>query len=516
MKLPPLGRTLWMALALAVAAPGAAHARHAAHAEGALRPGTEAVHWLRHDYGPWLTTGETEHWLELMARDPASFFAGGIALFEHDLAGAWARFAEPPGPQVLRVGDAGVKNLGPMRDGRGQGVFDWLSYDHAVKGGALNDVRALLVSLVLLGRELALDDSDVSGVLLETMRTYRDALERITGTWVAREWAMTAERANPLVRRLLNAASHRRREDLLDRWTVVGHQGRRFKLEGEFAPVEPYQAQAWTAALLSMKTEARPASYWLVKDSVVRSYDGTHRGPHHAVYLLIEGPTASLVDDFILEATIPPQPARYVQWAAWQARRAPEPFFGVVNVGGQAYELREVQPEEVAWSEADISGLDDVYDLGRAAALVLARQHAVTAASAQEVRQFTASWAADPRTIESELGHFAFRYAEQVVADQIALAAHFAPHHTIAHVIRRHHHTHVAVDEAPSKPVKIFKPGEVAPPASAPDLPQHEGHKESAAPKPAASPAGPPPAPATPALPPPTPGTTLAPPDEGK
>src|SRR5581483_6992413 len=139
-----------MALALAVAAGRAdAHVRHTAHAEGALRPGTEAVHWLRHDYGPWLTTGETEHWLELMARDPASFFAGGIALLEHDLAGRWAWAAEPAGPEVLRVGNAGVKNLGTMRDGRGLAVLDWLSYDHAVKGGALNDLRALLVSLVL-------------------------------------------------------------------------------------------------------------------------------------------------------------------------------------------------------------------------------------------------------------------------------------------------------------------------------------------------------------------------------
>src|SRR5690606_20755422 len=108
----------------------------------------------------------------------------------------------------------------------------------------------LLVSLVVLGQELAFDDPDISGVLLESARTYRDGIGRMAGNPAhARDWAMTGERANAFARRMLNLASHRRREDLLDRWTVVGHHGRRFKLEGEFVSIEKHQAAAYWEAL---------------------------------------------------------------------------------------------------------------------------------------------------------------------------------------------------------------------------------------------------------------------------
>ena len=49
---------------------------------------------------------------------------------------------------------------------------------------------------------------------------------------------MTSERANPWTRRMINTASHRRREDLLNRWTVVGHEGRRFKLGTGFSDAQ--------------------------------------------------------------------------------------------------------------------------------------------------------------------------------------------------------------------------------------------------------------------------------------
>src|SRR5687767_9842117 len=135
-----------LALALSVlVAPACAH-RRVRHADAAVRPGTEAVRWLRTAHGPRLVTGETNHQLEVMSRDPHSFLAGAGPLMDHDLEHHWSWAADPSGPIVVRVGNASVHNLGTMRDGRGQSVYDWLSLDGAVQGHALTDLRQLLVS----------------------------------------------------------------------------------------------------------------------------------------------------------------------------------------------------------------------------------------------------------------------------------------------------------------------------------------------------------------------------------
>ena len=508
MKLLPLARSLSLAAALAATASPALALRHAKHhhSESALRPGSDAVSWLRASEGRRLVTGETNYQLEMMSRDEQSFLGGAAGLIQHDIENRWQSAAGNDGPHVITVGNATLRNLGTVRDGRGYSAYDWLSFDHAGEGGALNDLRQLLVSLALLGREMGMDDSDISGVLLESMRTYRDAVDRFAGSPHASEYAMTSERANTWTRRMLNTASHRRREDLLNRWTVVGHEGRRFKLEGEFTSIEPAQAQAYWQALQGLKTDPRPPSYWLVKDAVVRSEDGKHRGPHHHVYLLIEGPTASVEDDFILEAYLPAQPARHVQWAAWKLRRTPEPFFGVIEVGGQDFLLREVQPELMPFGEERVEGMDDYYDVGRAAATLLARAHGATATSAEEVHHFAHEWIENPQSIEASLGHFAMRYAEQVRVDHASLAAHWSPSHTLVRHTHAGHKAHVAVTGTA-----------VTPPAQATPKAGTLGKAAVTVPPPppkieTPAPAGPPPT--TP--PPPPAQTPLQPPDEGR
>lgn len=540
MKLVPLARSWTLALALGLlASPAVSAHRRVRHTTGGLRSGAAAVHWLRHEHGKRLITGETNHQLASMSRDPHSFLAGGSELMDYDVEHHWASSAIPEGPTVLRVGNTSVRNMGTVRDGFGESVYDWLSFDQAGQGSAMADLRQALVSLVLLGHELAYEDADISGVLLEAMRTYRDGIARMSGHPHTKDWAMTAERGNPFTRRMLNTASHRRRQDLLDRWTVEGHHGRRFKLEGEFAPIEPRQAQVFWDALKAMKTDARPDSYWLVKDAVVRSDDGKHRGQHHKVYLLIEGPTSSLVDDFILEAYQPCQEPRHVQWAAWQIRRSPEPFFGVITVDGTDMVLREVQTELMPLVEERVESLDDYYDVGRTAGILLARAHAVTASDQAALGHFARDWAANPQPIEAGLGHFAFAYAAQVTADHAALAASWTPGHTL--VAKKRVRTRAKVTETTtttttpavvgpvnyvkpgksSKPVKVELPGTPLPPP-----PVHDAQKMAPVPvgPPPVTPIAPPSleapaaaastAPATPATPPPSVPQPLAPPDE--
>lgn len=513
-------RPLALALALGVTmTPIHAAHRPAHHKETHVRAGSKAVHWLRHEHGKRLVTGATNHRLEDMSRDAASFLTGAAELMDHDLEHHWAWAQEPAGPIVTRVGNASVKNLATLRDGRGLTAYDWFAFDYAGQGHAMNDLRQLLVSLVLLGQELAHDDSDISGVVLEAARTYRDGIGRMAGNPDhTRDWAMTGERGNAFTRRMLNLASHKRRDDLLNHWTVVGQHGRRFKLEGEFVSIERHQAAAYWDALKALKTDHRPDSYWMVKDAVVRSEDGHHRGEHHEVYLLIEGPTASLVDDFILVAHEPPQPAHCVQQHAWKIRRAPEPFFGTIHVDGKEFLLREVQPEWMLFSEDRVESLDDYYDIAKAAATLLARAHAVTG-DAKALGHFARDWTASPHGIEGKLAHFAFAYANQVHADHEALAASWTPRHTLVKkkVVRRRaaKKDAAAAIGNPNEAEKLLPPSVPSPVVSATPAPPPppSGHKVVPQPPPP-TPLEQPATPATPATPPPVVPQPLQPPEE--
>lgn len=519
-----LVRSLTLALALGVTMTPIHAAHRVHHSATSVRPGAKAVHWLRHEHGKRLVTGATNHRLEEMSRDAASFLTGAVELMDHDLDTHWSWAAEPAGPIVTRVGNASVKNLATVRDGRGLTAYDWFSFDYAGQGHAMNDLRQLLVSLVLLGHELAHDDSDISGVVLEAARTYRDGIGRMAGNPAhSRDWAMTGERANAFTRRMLNIASHWRREDLLNRWTVVGQHGRRFKLEGEFVSIERHQAAAYWEALKAIKTDHRPDSYWMVKDAVVRSENGRHTGEHHEVYLLIEGPTASLVDDFILVAHQPPQPAHCVQQHAWKIRRAPEPFFGPIHVDGKEFLLREVQPEWLTNSDERIDSLDEYYDLARAAATLLARAHAITASDPKALGHFARDWTANPHEIEGKLAHFAFAYAGQVHADHEALAASWTPRHTLVKkkVVRRRVSKKAAAAAIgnPNEAEKLMPPSVPSPVASAtpavPPPPRAQRDPADIVPQPPPpTPIAQPATPATPATPPPVVPQPLQPPEE--
>jgi uncharacterized protein (DUF2252 family) len=441
----PVIRSLILVLVLgglALALPGAGEARRARYPAGPFRESTDAIHLLRESFGHIAPreVGETRETFIRMTRDASSFFLGALPVFAHDLADRrypWNN--QMPGPKGLIVGDAHIANLGTVRDGRGTLLFDWVSLDQATPASMQVDVRRWLVSLVLIADEIATWVPDTGAVLREGLHAYRGGLTRFLGNPTASEYAISQEHASPFVRKMLREASHRRRDHLLARWTVVTSRGRIFRTHDEFTPLAVDRTTEMQRALAALGSATRDHGFLKIKHAVVRTFQGRGESGRQRIYLLVEGPSSDLDDDHIFEAHLPvssafvahapiqiggPAQATHTFQAAQRLRRSPEPFLGVLRLGGESYVVSEVQPWETRLSTEDVGGLADLFDLARTSGILLARAHSLTVGTPGGMDRFVADWDRRADAWENGMIDFALHYAEQVHADHAAFKAH--------------------------------------------------------------------------------------------
>jgi len=403
--------------------------------------------------------GEVHETFQRMSRDALSYFLGALPVFCWDLAALgrpWAH--EPVGPKALLLGDAHILNLGTVRDGQGALIFDWIRLDQAAPGPILVDVRRWLVSLILLADEIATDVPDSEALLRDALRSYREGLSRFSGNSMTAEFAMSQENAAPFVRKMLRNASHRTRQQLLDRWTVTTSAGRRFRTQEEFLPVPPELRESFEHALSGTQAPGRGPVFFHVKDATRRVYGSRRCQGHERVYLLVEGLTEALEDDVILEASMKPMStldhflkgatppsdgnalrvtdaaylqrhfdeSRRVMNAAVLLRRSPEPFLRTIQLCGDTYLVEEVQPWETRLSTESLEGLADLHDLARASGTLLARAHALTIRAPDQLVSFLTTWDRHPVPMENALVKFALIYAAQTHVDFAAFRTHVA------------------------------------------------------------------------------------------
>ncbi|MBI4861997.1 MAG: DUF2252 family protein [Candidatus Riflebacteria bacterium] len=438
----------------------------------------EALHTLKAIYqdSARYEQGEIHETFLRMSRDALSFFKGAFPVFCEDLNDPkrpWS--SEPRGPQALLLGEAHVMNLGTLRDGRGTLVLDFVRLDQSGPGPILIDLRRLLVSLVLLADEIDADVTDIESVLQETLKTYKEGLSFFCCNRMAGEFALSGQRGNPYVRRMLKSASSRTRTQLLDRWTVSTSAGRRFRVDSALARVSVDLLDAFAASLARMNLPCqRDGRFFAVKDGIHRVFKKKGAQGHERVYLLVEGPSPDPDDDLILEASITASSvlghyfggsgacgggqARQTIEAARKLRRCPEPYLGAVRIEQDEYLVQEVQPWLTHLSTEELTGLADLYDLARASGTLLARAHALTAVKPDALTAFVRGWEREANQLESSLIHFAVFYSDQVHLDHVAFKKHVAvkPLLVVPVTKRSRHHRRRAAGSAtraaPSSP----------------------------------------------------------------
>jgi uncharacterized protein (DUF2252 family) len=106
-----------------------------------------------------------------MVRSPLAFYRGAATVMAHDLA------AQPNTRlRVQLAGDAHLVNFGGFASPERNLVFDLNDFDETLEGPFEWDVKRLVASVEIAGRERGFGAADRSAGVLRTLRSYREAM----------------------------------------------------------------------------------------------------------------------------------------------------------------------------------------------------------------------------------------------------------------------------------------------------------------------------------------------------
>ncbi|MGA8044830.1 MAG: DUF2252 domain-containing protein [Dermatophilaceae bacterium] len=165
-----------------------------------------------------------------MSASPFAFFRGAAAVMAQDLAGT-----PVSGVNVRLCGDAHLANFGMFASPERTLVFDINDFDESYPGPWEWDLKRLVASLVVAGRENDFSTKQTRNVVLGAVRRYRDAMASFAAMgnlalWYARVDlhgvdALFGDQLDPRMRkRMLKSTEKARRRDhhrALDKLTEV-------------------------------------------------------------------------------------------------------------------------------------------------------------------------------------------------------------------------------------------------------------------------------------------------------
>ena len=275
-----------------------------------------------------------------MSASVYAFFRGTNHLY-------WADFAKDArlkdfGSDKTRIwlqGDLHAYNFGSYTNDQGTVVYDLDDYDEAVVADYKLDVWRLATSLVLVIDEnnaasrAAVDagDKDASEVLdaaardevLDTLsESYLDTIKSYRGNDKEKTRVFDQQTTSgELSAFLAKVASKQTRAKMLDKWTKLEAGKRVLLAAGDYQGEIKLEAvdQATRAALASgmkkyvsaLSKQKWPANYFVFKSLRRRLGAGTGSFGLPRYYVLIEGATASVDDDRILDVKLQGPPSAY-------------------------------------------------------------------------------------------------------------------------------------------------------------------------------------------------------------
>jgi len=129
---------------------------------------------------PWLVPVRHSR----MAHDAFAFYRGTPAVMAHDLGNA-----PSSGLEVQLCGDCHLANFGFYASPEWSLVFDLNDFDETVRGPFEWDLKRMVASAVLAGRNLALSSDQQGRVARRTARAYRKAMQTLATQSLHQVWA---------------------------------------------------------------------------------------------------------------------------------------------------------------------------------------------------------------------------------------------------------------------------------------------------------------------------------------
>ena len=316
---------------------------------------------------------------ELMTLSPFGFFRGAVPVMAADLA------ALPSTGIVSQLcGDAHVRNLGAFAAPDGRLVFDINDFDETIRGPFEWDLKRMVVSLVLAGRESGHKDSSAQQAAVQCIERYcaqmrafakmpvlevgRFQVHRLGGVEPVHAALMKAERATP--QHALQLFTEPAKKSAFGKHNAT----RRFKeIKPTLTRVTGAQAAAVLASLGPYREMLEPQRQHLLSFyspvDVAFKVVGTGsvglrdyciyfegNGPGDPLFLQIKEEPASAYTAYLPDA----HPIHDNGQRVAQGQRAMQmqsgPFLGWTHIGARQYLVRQLNDHKGSIELADLKG----------------------------------------------------------------------------------------------------------------------------------------------------------------
>ncbi|MBW4691321.1 MAG: DUF2252 domain-containing protein [Lyngbya sp. HA4199-MV5] len=305
----------------------------------------ERIQQFNHDRQPELLARK----YQLMRQDAFAFLRGTCHLFYEDFP---VHSPLNAAPSVWLCGDLHLENFGTYKGNDRLVYFDINDFDEAALAPCTWDLARFLTSILVAGQSLDIDSIDALALCQNFLTAYTNVLAKGKAGIVSRDTA------TGLVKELLDSLKRRKRKDFLEKRTQKVGKLRQLLLNEKARAIAQTRRDKIEVLLKNWAAKQKKPKFFRLLDVAYR-VTGTGSLGLERYVLLIEG-NGSPHNNYLLDLKAGsssslqpyltlPQP----QWAS-QADRivsvqqrvhwSPPALLDTVELDGQAYVLRELQP----------------------------------------------------------------------------------------------------------------------------------------------------------------------------
>ncbi|MFC6464740.1 DUF2252 family protein [Marinilactibacillus sp. GCM10026970] len=392
-----------------------------------------------------------EQKLNNLGANPFAFYRGTAALFFQDvkdqviqIPDSWAPLSQA---RTWITGDLHVENIGFYGNRKKEAIFELNDFDEAAIAPFYFDLLNFGTSVYLLNDSapgLQLTQPEIESVLESYSSAYRSAVANVVnGNIDVQEHYFTADNLEGFVGNYAAEVSETPLSKQLNNWTTITDD-RVFDLTNSrlteaTAEEKDQLLRHWDTYLNSIDSaivEEVGEDYFAIKDIARRTDAGLGSLGYDRFYILIEGATASINDDIILDVKAQGPSAVEASglfdgsgFATDAERtitgvRALHNFldihWGTLETEDQSFLVKERTPFKDEIGASDFGGIEDLEQFVQISAEVTAYAH-LRAAQAEGNRLFSSTvsnyFETQGTTFDSEFADISLNYYAQVLVD---------------------------------------------------------------------------------------------------
>ncbi|ACK67548.1 conserved hypothetical protein [Rippkaea orientalis PCC 8801] len=227
----------------------------------------------------------------------------------------WSDFAQDsrlnqfgnPKTKTWLSGDLHIDNFGSYANDKGEVIFDLNDFDESMVADYQYDLWRLATSIILASNQgNLLSPSEQEQVIEELSESYLNTLASYQGNDDETKIYFTQKNTSNPVKKLLEKAQKQTQEELLNEWTTVENNQRKFDLSNsklgspcDLQDTIKAQINAYSQPII--QTLNYDKTFFTIKDIARRLNAGLGSLGTPRYYVLIEGKTSNLDDDLLLD-----------------------------------------------------------------------------------------------------------------------------------------------------------------------------------------------------------------------